>query len=328
MTRGGLCVKLKDFHDHHGQSGSADVSAAPRRSQGLQAVRAHHLGRSDFRDRQAAGARSSPSTAPRRSCPKAISATWGSCRASTRGDPFFNRLGSTVNEKTFCTSGSSTAWLLTRRPDRRRRPRELRPFASTSSSGPAIRSPPTCITGRSCSRHKSAAPKSSSSTPISRAPQRPATGTSVRSRARMARWRMGIINSIIEQGLVDQDYVENHTLRLRELKARAADFTPEYVEKVTGVKAGRHPQVRPRVRNRTAVRDPHRRRHRALGRRRTGDPRRLCAARARRLMAPCRRRHSAIAAVGFPHRLGEGGAARLDQARARGSSTTCASARR
>ena len=29
------------------------------------------------------------------------------------GDPFFNRLGTTVNEKTFCASGSSTAWLLT-----------------------------------------------------------------------------------------------------------------------------------------------------------------------------------------------------------------------
>ena len=48
------------------------------------------------------------------------------------GDAFFNRLGSTVNEKTFCASGSSTAWLLTRRPHRRRRSRELRALASTS----------------------------------------------------------------------------------------------------------------------------------------------------------------------------------------------------
>ena len=31
----------------------------------------------------------------------------------TAGDAFFNRFGSTVNEKTFCASGSSTAWLLT-----------------------------------------------------------------------------------------------------------------------------------------------------------------------------------------------------------------------
>jgi anaerobic selenocysteine-containing dehydrogenase len=48
---------------------------------------------------------------------------------------------------------------------------------------------------------------------------------------------MGFINSIIEQGLVDQDYVDKYTYGYPELKARAADFTPEYVESVTGVKA-------------------------------------------------------------------------------------------
>ena len=42
---------------------------------------------------------------------------------------------------------------------------------------------------------------------------------------------MGFINSIIEQGLVDQDYVDQHTYGSAELKARAAEFTPEYVEK-------------------------------------------------------------------------------------------------
>src|SRR6185437_15104353 len=39
------------------------------------------------------------------------------------------------------------------------------------------------------------------------------------------------------QGLVDQDYVDKYTYGYPELKARAADFTPEYVESVTGVKA-------------------------------------------------------------------------------------------
>lgn len=31
----------------------------------------------------------------------------------TTGDAFFNRLGLTVAEKTFCASGSSTAWIMT-----------------------------------------------------------------------------------------------------------------------------------------------------------------------------------------------------------------------
>ena len=35
MTRGGLCVKLKDFHDHHANPDRAALSAAPDRAEGL-----------------------------------------------------------------------------------------------------------------------------------------------------------------------------------------------------------------------------------------------------------------------------------------------------
>ncbi|MBY0261490.1 MAG: molybdopterin-dependent oxidoreductase, partial [Phycisphaerales bacterium] len=48
---------------------------------------------------------------------------------------------------------------------------------------------------------------------------------------------MGFINQIVAQGLVDRDYVDNYTVGYPELAARAAEFTPEYVEAVTGVKA-------------------------------------------------------------------------------------------
>ena len=58
--------------------------------------------------------------------PQSYLGNMGLVQGINSGDPFFNRLGSTVNEKTYCTSGSSTAWLLTLRADRRRRPRELR----------------------------------------------------------------------------------------------------------------------------------------------------------------------------------------------------------
>jgi hypothetical protein len=37
----------------------------------------------------------------------------GTLNGLTTGDAFFNRLGSTVAEKTYCESGSSTAWLMT-----------------------------------------------------------------------------------------------------------------------------------------------------------------------------------------------------------------------
>ena len=37
----------------------------------------------------------------------------GTLNGLTAGDAFFNRLGSSVAEKTYCESGSSTAWLMT-----------------------------------------------------------------------------------------------------------------------------------------------------------------------------------------------------------------------
>lgn len=48
FTRGGLCVKLKDFHDHHANPDRL-ISAAARRREGQrpqwrQQFRAHHLG--------------------------------------------------------------------------------------------------------------------------------------------------------------------------------------------------------------------------------------------------------------------------------------------
>ena len=48
----------------------------------------------------------------------------------------------------------------------------------------------------------------------------------------------GIIAQIIRQGLVDKDWVEKHTVGFPELAARAAEFTPDYVEEVTGVPVG------------------------------------------------------------------------------------------
>ncbi len=56
ITRGTLCVKLKDFHDHHHNPDRLMYPLTPRGPQGFgpqrrQQLRAHHLGRSDHRDR-------------------------------------------------------------------------------------------------------------------------------------------------------------------------------------------------------------------------------------------------------------------------------------
>jgi anaerobic selenocysteine-containing dehydrogenase len=48
---------------------------------------------------------------------------------------------------------------------------------------------------------------------------------------------MAMMNVIIEENLVDQDYVDNYTHGYAELKARAKTRTPEWAEEITGIPA-------------------------------------------------------------------------------------------
>lgn len=152
------------------------------------------------------------------------------------GDPFFNRLGSTMNEKTFCASGTSTAWLLTIGPTGGVDPESFAHakfiviWASNSISTNLHHWPfvleaqergAKIVVINSC---RSRAAKASD---WHIAP-RPGTDGAL---------AMGIINAIIERGLVDADYVENHTHGFDELKARSAAFTRDYVEAITAVRA-------------------------------------------------------------------------------------------
>jgi anaerobic selenocysteine-containing dehydrogenase len=48
---------------------------------------------------------------------------------------------------------------------------------------------------------------------------------------------MAMMHVIIEEGLVDQDYVDNYTVGYKELAERAKTRTPEWAEKITGIVA-------------------------------------------------------------------------------------------
>lgn len=49
---------------------------------------------------------------------------------------------------------------------------------------------------------------------------------------------LGMMHVIVEEGLVDGDYVERHTVGFEALVQRLADYTPERVARLTGVDAG------------------------------------------------------------------------------------------
>ena len=235
MTRGGLCVKLKDYHDHHY---NPDRVLYPLRRVGPKGSR--QFARISWDEAIAEITKRWKDIIARHGSqaimPYSYLGNEGLVQGLTAGDAFFNRLGSTVNEKTFCASGSSTAWLLTVGP--------------TGGVDPESFIHSRYIVIWACN---------SISTNLHHWPfvlEAQKRGAKIvvidsyRSRtAKQADWHimpkpgtdgalaMGIMAAMIRNGHVDREWVEKHTVGFAELAERAAEFTPDYVEEVTGVPA-------------------------------------------------------------------------------------------
>ena len=112
MTRGGLCVKLKDFAQHHY---NPERVLYPMRRVGPKG--AGEFESISWDDALAEIKRRwdeiSASHGTEAIMPHAYLGHQGTLNGLTAGDAFFNRLGSSVAEKTYCESGSSTAWVMT-----------------------------------------------------------------------------------------------------------------------------------------------------------------------------------------------------------------------
>ncbi len=152
------------------------------------------------------------------------------------GDPFFNKLGATIAERTFCDSGSSTAYAMT--------------IGDTGGTDPESFVHSKYIILWACNTLSTNAHH----WPFIKAAMKNGAKLVVidpmRSRtAREADWHIPIkpgtdaalalamIHTIIDEGLVDQDYVDNYTVGFAELAERAAEYTPEMAEIHTGVSA-------------------------------------------------------------------------------------------
>ena len=116
FTQGGLCVKVTDFPNHIYAAGPRRVAAAAGRTEGRGPLRADLLGRRPRRDRRAlpgdhrrARARGDPALQLPR-------ARWALLNGLTVGDRFFNALGTSVSERTFCDGGGITGYIMTLGP--------------------------------------------------------------------------------------------------------------------------------------------------------------------------------------------------------------------
>ncbi len=235
MTRGGLCVKVKNYEERHyhpdrllypmkriGPKGSKQFE----RISWDEALDTIVTRWSDIIAKYGSQA----------IAPYSYLGHQGLVHGLNGGDAFFNRLGATVMERTFCGEGSCTAWLLTLGPTA-----GLDPESYIHSKYIVIWA---CNSVSTNLHHwaivRDAQKKGAKVVVIDAYASRTAKG---------ADWHicpkpgtdgalaMALINSIIEQGLVDQDYVEKYTLGFEELKERASSRTPEWAEEITGVPA-------------------------------------------------------------------------------------------
>ncbi|MBX9930938.1 MAG: molybdopterin-dependent oxidoreductase [Methylobacterium sp.] len=235
MTRGGLCVKLNDFADHHY---NPDRILYPMKRVGPKGSGAfariswdEALTEIKTRWTDIIGTYGAEAIMPH-----AYLGHQGTLNGLTAGDAFFNRLGASVAEKTYCESGSSTAWHMTVGGTGGL---DIESFAyakyiivwgmnmiSTNLHGwpflleaqkkgakIVVIDPVKSRTAKAADWHIAIKP-----------------GTD-------GALALGMMNVIIAEGLVDQDYVDRYTIGYEELKGRAAEYPPERVSEITGIPA-------------------------------------------------------------------------------------------
>ena len=112
FTRGGLCVKVNNYVD---KVYSPDRLLHPLRRTGPKGSgRFEQISWDDALDEIAARFRSAVGRArPEAIMPVSYLGTEGILNGLNVGDPFFNKLGATIAERTYCDSGSCTAYTMT-----------------------------------------------------------------------------------------------------------------------------------------------------------------------------------------------------------------------
>jgi anaerobic selenocysteine-containing dehydrogenase len=150
------------------------------------------------------------------------------------GDPLFNKLGATVSERTFCDSGSCTAYMMTIGPTP-----GVDPESFVHSKYILLWA---CNTLGTNSHHWPFIEQAR------KAGAKLVVIDPVRTRtARLADWHIPIrpgtdaalalamIHVIIKENLVDRDYIDQHTVGYDELAERASTYTPEFAAQETGI---------------------------------------------------------------------------------------------
>ncbi len=235
MTRGGLCVKLKDYEKRHYHP---DRVLHPLRRTGPKGSKQFERISWDEALEEVTTRWKSiiEEHGPEAIIPYSYLGHQGLVHGLNGGDAFFNRMGATVCERTFCGEGSCTAWLLTVGP--------------TAGVDPESYIHSKYILIWACNSVSTNLHHWTIVKEAKKAGAKVVVIDAYKSRtAKEADWHicpkpgtdgalaMAVISSIIDQGLVDQDYVDNYTEGFHALKERASERTPEWAAEITGIPA-------------------------------------------------------------------------------------------
>jgi len=233
FTRGGLCVKVNDYEQ---RVYSSDRILHPLRRTGPKGSGTFEPISWDtaLAEIKARWTAIIDEAGPAAILPYSYLGTQGTLNGLSVGDAFFNKLGATVSERTFCDSGAITAFFMTCGPTAAIDPESFVhsrfivlwainsistnlhhwPFIAEAQRRGAkvvVIDPVATRTAKAADWHIKLKP-----------------GTD-------AALALGMINVIIAEGLIDHDYVERYTVGFEELKERAAAFPPARVSEITGV---------------------------------------------------------------------------------------------
>ena len=235
MTNGGLCVKLKDYEKRHYHP---DRLLHPMRRAGPKGSKAFERitwdeALDEITDKWKAII---DEHGPQAIVPYSYLGHQGLVHGLNGGDAFFNRMGATVCERTFCGEGSCTAWLMTVGPTA-----GVDPESFKHSKYIVIWACNVLSTNLHLWPFILEAKKNGAKIVV--------IDTYASKTAKQADWHiapkpgtdgalaMAMIHTIIEEGLADKEYVEDYTLGFDELAERAKTRTPEWAEEITGIPA-------------------------------------------------------------------------------------------
>lgn len=235
FTRGGLCVKVNDYQN---RVYSPDRVLHPLKRSGRKGSgEFRRIGWDEALDEiKTRWTAIIDQNGPPAILPYSYLGTEGLLNGLSVGDAFFNRLGATVSERTFCDSAAISAFFMSCGPTAAVDPESFVhskyiilwaintistnlhhwPFIAEAQRRGAkvvVVDPVATRTAKQADWHVRI---------------RPGTDAAL---------ALGMINVIITEGLVDHDYVEKYTVGFDELRERAAQFPPDTVADLTGVPA-------------------------------------------------------------------------------------------